>query len=430
MTNSFRARSTLKVGDRSYEIWSLAALPQDKLARLPFSLKILLENLLRFEDGVSVTRTDIEALLAVGSDGDARPRDRLHARARHSAGLHRRALRGGPGRDARCHRAPRRQCRARQPAQPRGAGHRSLGAGRRIRHLRRARRQHRHRIRPQPRALRLPALGPDGVQQSRGGAAEHRHRAPGQPRVSRPGDFRRRVRRHAPRLPRHAGRHRLAHHHDQRAGRARLGRGRHRGRGRDARPAGDHAHPAGRRLSPRGTAAARRHRDRPGAHRHRDAAQEGRGGQVRRVLRRRPRQPAARRPRHDRQHGAGIRQHLRHLPHRCGDGALPRAHRAARASAWSWSAPTPRHRACGATRARTPARYTDELELELGKVEPSLAGPAPPAGSRAAASPRSRCTRRTRKRPPTSAAHATRAPAAWPPRSSTGTASSSRTARC
>jgi aconitate hydratase len=63
MSNSFRARSTLKVGDRSYEIWSLAALPQDKLARLPYSLKILLENLLRFEDAVSVTRADIEALL-------------------------------------------------------------------------------------------------------------------------------------------------------------------------------------------------------------------------------------------------------------------------------------------------------------------------------------------------------------------------------
>ncbi len=63
MTNSFRARSTLSAGDRSYEIWSLAALPQDKLARLPYSLKILLENLLRFEDGVSVTRADIEALL-------------------------------------------------------------------------------------------------------------------------------------------------------------------------------------------------------------------------------------------------------------------------------------------------------------------------------------------------------------------------------
>jgi len=63
MTNSFRARSTLTAGASSYEIWSLAALPQDKLARLPYSLKILLENLLRFEDGVTVTRADIEALL-------------------------------------------------------------------------------------------------------------------------------------------------------------------------------------------------------------------------------------------------------------------------------------------------------------------------------------------------------------------------------
>jgi aconitate hydratase len=64
MTNSFKARSTLNVGTRSYEIWSLAGLPPEKVARLPYSLKILLENLLRFEDGVNVTRADIEALLA------------------------------------------------------------------------------------------------------------------------------------------------------------------------------------------------------------------------------------------------------------------------------------------------------------------------------------------------------------------------------
>ena len=64
MTNSFKARSTLNVGSRSYEIWSLAALPPEKVARLPYSLKILLENLLRFEDGVNVTRADIEALLS------------------------------------------------------------------------------------------------------------------------------------------------------------------------------------------------------------------------------------------------------------------------------------------------------------------------------------------------------------------------------
>ncbi len=63
MTDSFKARTTLGVGDRSYEILSLQALPREKVARLPYSLKILLENLLRYEDGVNVTRADIEALL-------------------------------------------------------------------------------------------------------------------------------------------------------------------------------------------------------------------------------------------------------------------------------------------------------------------------------------------------------------------------------
>jgi aconitate hydratase len=63
MTDSFNARTTLGVGNRSYEIMSLAALPKDKVARLPYSLKILLENLLRFEDGTNVKRADIEALL-------------------------------------------------------------------------------------------------------------------------------------------------------------------------------------------------------------------------------------------------------------------------------------------------------------------------------------------------------------------------------
>ena len=52
-------------------------------------------------------------------------------------------------------------------------------------------------------------------------------------------------------------------------------------------------------------------------------------------------------------------------------GRTARAHRAGRA-------PTPRRRACGATRARRAARYTDELELDLGNVEPSLAGPRRP----------------------------------------------------
>jgi aconitate hydratase len=63
MTDSFNARTTLKVGAQQYDILSLAALKSMNVDRLPFSLKVLLENLLRFEDGVNVTKADIEALL-------------------------------------------------------------------------------------------------------------------------------------------------------------------------------------------------------------------------------------------------------------------------------------------------------------------------------------------------------------------------------
>src|ERR687883_150444 len=61
--NSYDARATLEVGDRELDIFRLDAL-QSKydVARLPFSLKVLLENLLRTEGNGSVTREDIEAL--------------------------------------------------------------------------------------------------------------------------------------------------------------------------------------------------------------------------------------------------------------------------------------------------------------------------------------------------------------------------------
>ena len=64
MTDSYHAITTLTVGARRYEIRSLRALEARNVDRLPFSLKILLENLLRFEDGVNITKADIEALLA------------------------------------------------------------------------------------------------------------------------------------------------------------------------------------------------------------------------------------------------------------------------------------------------------------------------------------------------------------------------------
>jgi len=59
--NSFGSRSTLSVGGRSYAIYRLGAVGG---ANLPFSLRILLENLLRNEDGAFVKRQDIEALAA------------------------------------------------------------------------------------------------------------------------------------------------------------------------------------------------------------------------------------------------------------------------------------------------------------------------------------------------------------------------------
>ncbi|MBS1270322.1 MAG: Aconitate hydratase A [Gammaproteobacteria bacterium] len=61
--NSFDARTHLEVGGKSYEIHALNALSDRyNLDTMPYSLKILLENLLRHEDGESVTREDIEAL--------------------------------------------------------------------------------------------------------------------------------------------------------------------------------------------------------------------------------------------------------------------------------------------------------------------------------------------------------------------------------
>jgi aconitate hydratase len=62
MKDSFGARSTLAVGDDSLEIFRLDAVTEGHAKQLPYSLKILLENLLRHEDGRDVTRDDILAL--------------------------------------------------------------------------------------------------------------------------------------------------------------------------------------------------------------------------------------------------------------------------------------------------------------------------------------------------------------------------------
>lgn len=65
--DSFKCRQTLTVGDKTYEYYSLPLAEKNGLpgiSKLPFSMKVLLENLLRFEDGRSVYKTDIEAFVA------------------------------------------------------------------------------------------------------------------------------------------------------------------------------------------------------------------------------------------------------------------------------------------------------------------------------------------------------------------------------
>jgi aconitate hydratase len=62
-SDSFGARSTLEVSGRDYEVFRLDALQERfDVARLPYSVKVLLENVLRLEDGVSVSAADVEAI--------------------------------------------------------------------------------------------------------------------------------------------------------------------------------------------------------------------------------------------------------------------------------------------------------------------------------------------------------------------------------
>ncbi len=71
-SDSFGARTELDVDGRTYEIHRLDALePKFDIARLPYSIKVLLENVLRLEDGVSVTTADVEAIASW--DAEAEP---------------------------------------------------------------------------------------------------------------------------------------------------------------------------------------------------------------------------------------------------------------------------------------------------------------------------------------------------------------------
>ena len=112
--NSFGTRTEIRVGGQPVQIYSLPALEKagfPGVSRLPYSMKILLENLLRREDNAFVKADDIRALAQWNATANVGEGDLVHAGARAAAGLHRRALRRRSGGDARRDHRARRQSR-------------------------------------------------------------------------------------------------------------------------------------------------------------------------------------------------------------------------------------------------------------------------------------------------------------------------------
>ena len=75
--NSFKARKSLKIGGKTYTYFSLSAVEKQvgDLSRLPFSLRVLMENLVRHEDGTTVKKVDIEAFADWIKNGGKSPKE-------------------------------------------------------------------------------------------------------------------------------------------------------------------------------------------------------------------------------------------------------------------------------------------------------------------------------------------------------------------
>jgi len=216
-TDSFGARSMLSTAQGDLVIYRLGTLERTGvtrgLDRLPFSIKVVLEAVLRNVDGELVTDRGREAARAWNGGGAARHGAALHARARDPAGLH-----GCPGpwwTSPRCaapssswvttaQDQPARASRSR--GGPFGAGGRVRLAGRRSEE--RAIEFERNRER-----YEFLRWGQKAFCQLPCRAARDGHRAPGEPGVPGQGRPDTEAQRPDARLPGHAGRHRLAHDH-------------------------------------------------------------------------------------------------------------------------------------------------------------------------------------------------------------------------
>ncbi len=152
--------------------------------------KILLENLLRNEDDVTVTKDDILGTGRVGPQGDPQPRDCFPAQPESCSRTSPASRRWSTSR--RCEtpwngwaEIPRRSIRSSRSELVIGdhSGPDLDEAG----DFTGLRDQRRTRVQPQRRAVRLPPLGPGRLQELPGRPPRHRDRPPGEPRISRPG---------------------------------------------------------------------------------------------------------------------------------------------------------------------------------------------------------------------------------------------------
>ena len=104
--DTFKSADTLKSGETTVRYFRLGAvgaqIPGVKLEKLPYSLRVLLENLLRREDGVTVTKDDIQFLATWQAKAEPSREIAYMPRARADAGLYWRSRNRRSRRHARC----------------------------------------------------------------------------------------------------------------------------------------------------------------------------------------------------------------------------------------------------------------------------------------------------------------------------------------
>ena len=151
---------------REGQFYSLPQLEKEgvgPVSRLPVSIRIVLESVLRNCDGQKITEDDVRALANWQAKRRTHRRNSVRRRARAAAGLHRRAAAGRSGGDAIGGRAAEQEPGADRAARAGRSGDRSLGAGRFCQHQRRVSEEHGDGVQTQQLALPVSEVGHAGV---------------------------------------------------------------------------------------------------------------------------------------------------------------------------------------------------------------------------------------------------------------------------